>query len=254
MEDLVSIVMPSYNTAAYVEETIQSVLNQTYINWELLFVDDCSSDDTLKIMKKYKSDSRIKIFKGKKNVGAAICRNKALREANGRWIAFLDSDDLWYPNKLEKQLNFMKENGYHFSYTNYEEIDESGKDLNVLVSGPNKITKVGMFNYCWPGCLTVMYDRDFIGEIQIENIRKNNDYAIWLKVCKKTNCYLLNECLAKYRKGRKGSISSHSVAKLIRWHYILFREAEHMGISGSLINTGRNLVFGFYKKKRYIKG
>lgn len=109
MGDLVSIVMPSYNTAAYVEESIQSVLDRTYTNWELLFVDDGSSDETLEIMKKYKSDLRIKLFKGKTNAGAAICRNKALREAKGKWIAFLDSDDLWYPSKLEKQLRFMKE-------------------------------------------------------------------------------------------------------------------------------------------------
>lgn len=110
-----------------------------------------------------------------------------------------------------------------------------------------------MFNYCWPGCLTVMYDANFIGLIQIENIRKNNDYAMWLKICKKANCFLLDECLAQYRRGRKGSVSTQSIKSLIGWHYKLFHEADKENTVMSLINTGRNLVFGFYKKKKYVK-
>ena len=121
-ENMVSIIMPSYNTASYIKESIQSVLNQTYTNWELIIVDDCSTDETEEVLATI-TDSRIKYFKNKENSGAAISRNKALREARGQWIAFLDSDDLWLPNKLEKQINFMKNNGYKFSYTNYEEID-----------------------------------------------------------------------------------------------------------------------------------
>ncbi len=252
MGELVSIIMPSYNTAAYVEETIQSVFNQTYTNWELLFVDDCSSDETLDLIKKYTLDSRFRVFKGKKNSGAAVCRNKALREAKGKWVAFLDSDDLWYPEKLENQISFMKKNGYHFTYTDYEEIDEDGNRMHVLVTGPKRITRTGMFRYCWPGCLTVMYDREFVGEVQIKNIRKNNDYAMWLKVCKKADCFLLDECLAKYRRGRKGSISTHNKVELIKWHYELFHECEHFNTIKSFIFTGRNIAFGILKKKLYV--
>jgi len=191
-------------------------------------------------------------FKNKKNAGAAVSRNRALREAKGRWIAFLDSDDLWFPDKLEKQLQFMKDHNYHFSYTNYEEIDMDGNKTGVLVTGPKKITKTGMFNYCWPGCLTVMYDADYVGLIQIEDIKKNNDYAMWLKVCKKADCYLLDECLGQYRKGRVGSISTHSYANLIKWHYRLFREAENQTVLSSLVNTMKNMGFGYYKKKKYV--
>jgi glycosyltransferase involved in cell wall biosynthesis len=148
--------MPSYNTGKFIKQTIESVLAQTYANWELIIVDDCSPDNTDEIVKPFLSDQRIKYLKNEKNSGAAVSRNRALREAKGKWVAFLDSDDLWKPEKLEKQIGFMERNGYSFSYTNYSEIDESGKPNGTTVSGPKKITKAGFFNYCWPGCLTVM--------------------------------------------------------------------------------------------------
>lgn len=251
MNDLVSIIMPSYNTAQYIAETIQSVINQTYQNWELIIIDDCSTDSTDVVIEMI-HDSRIRYIKNKKNSGAAISRNRALRLARGRWIAFLDSDDLWKPEKLEKQIRFMKNNKCYFSYTNYEEIDADGNKTNVVVTGPKVITKTGMFNYCWPGCLTVMYDRKKIGLIQIEDIKKNNDYAMWLKVCKKTRCYLLDEVLAEYRRGRTGSISTHRYKELIKWHYKLFRFVERENQISSLINTARNIIFGIYKKKKYV--
>lgn len=253
MDDLVSIVMPSYNTAKYIAETVQSVLAQTYQNWELIIVDDCSTDDTNEVVKPFLRDSRIRYLKNEKNSGAAVSRNRALREAKGKWIAFLDSDDLWMPEKLEKQIAFMKENGYHFSYTDYMEIDEASRPNGKTVTGPKKITKAGMFNYCWPGCLTVMYDAETVGLIQIADIKKNNDYAMWLKACKKADCYLLDESLAKYRK-RTGSISNHGYMKLVKWHYKLFREAENQNPVSSIVLTMRNLFFGVIKKIKYVKG
>lgn len=253
-EELVSIIMPSYNCGKFVEETIRSVQAQTYRNWEIIFMDDCSSDDTIsKVMQLREDDSRIRLFRNKINSGAAVSRNNALREAKGRWIAFLDSDDVWEPEKLEKQVQFMEENGYAFSYTGYQEIDNESKPTGVFVSGPKHVTKAEMFAFCWPGCLTVMYDRDKIGLIQIEDIKKNNDYAMWLKICRKADCYLLDECLAKYRRGRVGSVSTHGVTTMIKWHYKLWREAEKMGVVPSLWHTGVNLLFGFYKKMRYVK-
>ncbi len=253
MNDLVSIIMPSYNTSEFIAESISSVLNQTYQNWELIIVDDCSTDNTDCIINSF-SDKRIKLLKNEKNSGAAFSRNRGIREAKGKWIAFLDSDDLWYPHKLEKQLKYMIDNNYQFSYTNYEEIDENSNPLGKLITGPKKITRHGMFNYCWPGCLTVMYDAETIGLIQIENIKKNNDYAIWLKICKKTNCYLLDESLGKYRRGRKGSISNQSYLDLIKWHYILFRNSEKESVFLSIWHTCWNIYFGLWKKMRYIRG
>lgn len=251
MNDLVSIIMPSYNTAQYIEESIQSVRMQTYTNWELIIVDDCSTDNTDEVVREIQ-DSRIKYMKNEKNSGAAESRNRALREAKGKWIAFLDSDDLWYPEKLEKQIAFMKKNDYYFSYTKYTEINPSGEDNGVTVSGPKRITKSGMYNYCWPGCLTVMYDKEKIGLIQIVDIKKNNDYAMWLKVCRKANCYLLDEVLGKYRKGRMGSVSTHSIKTMIGWHFILFRKVEKQPYVMAWVSTIRNMFFGIWKKIKYV--
>ena len=245
--------MPSYNTECFIRETIESVLAQSYSNWELIIVDDCSTDNTDDVIKDYLSDDRIYYIKNDQNSGAAISRNRALREAKGKWIAFLDSDDMWEPHKLEKQIAFMQENGYHFSYTNYVEIDENSIPNGRSVTGPKRITKHGMYNYCWMGCLTVMYDAEAVGLVQIEDIKKNNDYAMWLKICRTANCYLLDETLARYRK-RSGSISNHGYMKLIKWHYKLYREAEKKNPFFSAVLTVRNLFFGVLKKVLYVKG
>ncbi len=252
--DLVSIIMPNYNCEKYIEETVNSVLNQTYQNWELLIVDDCSSDNSLVILKRFEqNDNRIKVYVNETNKGAAYSRNLALREAKGKWIAFLDSDDLWVPEKLEKQITFMKENDYHFSFTKYGQIDQYSNSLNTEVSGPKKVTPKKMFRYCYLGCLTVIYDSEIIGIVQInDNIKKRNDYAIWLKVCKKATCYYLNEKLAFYRK-RVGSISHQSKFSLIKYHYYLFRNSENMSCIHALFCTLRNLFFGVFKKLKYVK-
>ena len=185
-----------------------------------------------------------------KKSGAAIARNTAIRIAKGKYIAFLDSDDLWKEDKLRKQVEFMKKNKYAFTYTNYTKIDEEGNDLNIQVTGPKKIGKSGMYNYCWLGCLTVMYDSEQVGLIQIENLKKNNDYAIWLKVIEKSKCYLLNENFAKYRI-RSNSISNHKKINLIKYHYLLFKDGEKKNAILAFIYTIRNLFFGVVKKVVY---
>lgn len=251
-DNMVSIVMPSFNTALYIARAIRSVQVQTYTNWELIIVDDCSSDNTDEVVFPFLRDKRIKYIRNLKNQGAALSRNTALRQARGRWIAFLDSDDVWAKNKLEKQLNFMLRNDYHFSYTRYEEIDEKSERTGVVVSGPRHITKRKMYEYCWPGCLTVMYDRSLVGNLQIIDIKKNNDYAIWLKVIEKTDCFLFDKCLVLYRRGRTGSISTQGYITMIRWHYRLFREnGNNIFLAG--IRTVRNLFFGILKKIVYVK-
>lgn len=251
---LVSIITPTWACAAFIAETIKSIQAQNYQNWELLIQDDCSKDNTLEVVKPFmEADKRINYECNPENSGAAITRNNALRRAKGRWIAFLDSDDLWSEDKLEKQLGFMVKNGYHFSYTGYEEMDEDSNITGVRLSGPKHVTKLGMFSFCWPGCLTVMYDREHVGLLQIADIKKNNDYAMWLKVIKKADCYLLDECLARYRRGRKGSVSTHGYGTMIRWLYKLWHEAMGMNAVASLFWTGMNLACGVYKKLRYVK-
>lgn len=250
---LVSIITPTWNCARFIEETIHSVQAQTYQNWELIISDDCSTDNTYSIIEPFlRSDSRIKYICNKYNSGAAVTRNNALRVACGKWIAFLDSDDLWKPEKLEKQITFMHTNSFVFSYTNYVEIDETSKELGVEVTGPKKINCWGMYAYCWPGCLTVVYDASVIGLLQIGDIKKNNDYAMWLKVINKSKCYLLNETLAFYRR-RSGSISNHSYLSLISWHYRLFKEVEHKSVTLSVLLVLLNICAGVLKKVIFVK-
>ncbi len=250
---LVSIITPTYNCGRFIEETIKSVQAQTYTEWEMIISDDCSTDDTREVIAPYlESDPRIKYICNEKNSGAAITRNNALKVAKGRWIAFLDSDDLWLPEKLEKQIRFMEENGYAFSYHEYTEISESGEDLGVYVSGRKSVGKFGMYACCWPGCLAVMYDARKIGLIQINDVKKNNDTAMWLKVIRKANCYLLKENLARYRR-RKGSITPPSLKARILWHYRLFRDAEEMNPVFSVFWMCMNMVGNLYKKVFFVR-
>lgn len=248
---LVSIIMPSWNTGTLIKDSICSVINQTYTQWELLIVDDCSNDDTDIIVKSF-NDKRIRYFKNEKNLGAALTRNKALKEAQGEWIAFLDSDDLWYPTKLEKMLNFAQLNNYSFIYHEYEKIDENNKQLNIYVTGPEVISKRKMYHYGYPGCLTIMYSAKVHGLIQIKDIKKNNDYAILLVLCKKANCYLLKENLAKYRI-RKKSISHDRLRKKLKSHYDLFHICDGKPSLIAFWLAFANMWYGIWKKKKYEK-
>lgn len=248
---LVSIIMPSYNTGSYIAQSIESVLAQTYPYWELIIVDDCSTDDTDEVIAKYLSDSRIIYLKNATNSGAAVSRNRALREAKGKWIAFLDSDDLWTPEKLEKQISFMESTGHKFTYTDYK-IQLNGQWLPYVYTGPSVVNKRRMKDYCYFSTITVMYDREYVGLVQIAPVKKNNDYAMWLKIIERANCYRLPECLSCYIK-HDGSISSGSKLKLIKHHYVLWRIAEEKGIFSSCVLTLRNLFWGVIKKLKYKK-
>ena len=254
---LVSIITPTWACGRFIAETIRSIQDQTYPNWELLIQDDCSTDNTKEVVERLKAESpelreKIKYACNPRNTGAAITRNNALRRAKGRWIAFLDSDDLWEPTKLEKQLRFMVENNYVFTYHEYTEMSEDGKDLGVYVSGIKKVSEFQMYACCWPGCLTVMYDAEKIGLIQIKDVKKNNDTAMWLKVVKKAPCYLLKENLARYRR-RAVSITPKPLWKRIWAHYPLFRIAEEMNPMRATFWVVMNVFGNAYKKLFYVK-
>ena len=250
---IVSIIMPAFKCARFIEESIKSVQAQTYKYWELIIVDDCSNDGTISIVTTLQAkDDRIRIHTNASNSGAAVSRNLALRVAKGKWIAFLDSDDLWEPAKLEKQINFMKENDFAFSYHEYIEIDEDGKELGVRVSGKPRVRKFDMYSCCWPGCLSVMYDAEKIGLIQVNDIKKNNDTAMWLKVIRKADCYLLPEVLGKYRR-RSGSITPKPIWQRVWAHYPLFRVAEEMDPIKATLCVLMNVIGNAYKKIKFVK-
>ena len=253
IDGLVSVIMPSWNTADLIGESIRSVQAQTYPDWELIIVDDCSTDDTAAVVAAF-DDERIRFFENETNSGAALSRNRGLREARGEWIAFLDSDDLWMPDKLEKQIAFMRANDYPLSYTEYDKIDEGGNPLNIYVSGPAAVNLRKMYRYDYVGQLTMMYSAKVFGLIQIGDIKKNNDYAIRLQLFRRrgTVALLLKECLARYRV-RKVSISHDKLSKKLRSHYDLFRVCDGRSAIVSFLFACRNMWFGLLKKKKYEK-
>lgn len=223
---LVSVITPNYNGANFIIDTIKSVQAQTYSNWEMLIVDDNSSDDSISIIEEYiKTDQRIKLFKNTENLGAAVSRNIAIENAKGRFIAFLDGDDLWKVNKLERQIEFMLTNKYSFTYTWYDQITESSTFIKKIENLPIKISYDELLSKNIVGCLTAIYDTKTFGKIYMPLIRKRQDFGLWLKLLKQENCgYCLNENLAEYRI-RENSVSSNKF-DLIRYHWYLYHEIE----------------------------
>ncbi len=252
MSSLVSIITPTFNSEKYIVETIQSVINQTYTNWELIIIDDASTDTTLQIIEELKAkENRIKIFKFPSNVGAGIARNKGIEIAKGDFIAFLDADDLWKSNKLEKQLMFMKEKNVTVSYSSYSLIDEKGKALNKVINAlpyldKRKITKA---NYI--GNLTGMYHAKVLGKIYMPTIRKRQDWGLWLRCIERASkAYGMLEVLAVYRV-RKNSISSNKI-NLLKYNYLFYRKACNFG---PLKSGGYLILFlfeHFIVKSKYI--
>lgn len=236
MSALVSIVTPTYNCGKFIEETIKSVLNQTYKNWEMIIVDDCSTDNTGEIVKKYvDADDRIIYYCLDNNSGAAVARSKAIELARGNYIAFLDSDDLWTTDKLEVQLNIMKKNKWNFTCTSYEQIDEDSNSLDKVIKSIPRTNYNRLLLDCPVGNSTVMYNVEKMGKFVVPNIRKRNDDALWLQMLKKEKyIYGIDKVLMKYRI-RGNSISSNKL-QLVKYHWILYRKVERLSIIRSIFH------------------
>lgn len=235
-KNLVSIITPTYNCGAFIAETMDSVLAQTYGNWEMIIVDDCSTDDTKAVVEAYQAkDARFIYHCLEQNSGAAVARTKAMELANGEYMAFLDSDDLWTPDKLERQLKFMNDNSYAFSCTAYEQIDEESKPLGKVIKTVPKTDYNRLLLDCPVGNSTVMYNVEKMGKFQVPNIRKRNDDALWLQMLKKEKyIHGMEDVLMRYRI-RSGSISANKF-KVIKYHWILYREIEHLSVPRSLFH------------------
>lgn len=252
MSPLISIITPNYNCARFIAQTIESVLAQTYTNWEMLIVDDCSTDGSYEIAQEYaEKDSRIKVFRNEKNSGAAVSRNRAIEASSGEYVAFLDSDDLWLPEKLEKQIAFMQKHDCDFSFTEYEHIDEENKRLHQIANVTKHLSYRKMMMHCWPGCLTVMYNQSVTGKIYAENIKKNNDHALFLRVLKKCNNVMgMKEVLAQYRI-RKGSISSEK-STIIKYYIQVIHDFEKKPLVFAWFCVFTHVfVKTFFKYRRY---
>ena len=230
MEKLVSIIMPAYNCADYIAESIKSVQNQSYRNWELIVADDNSTDGTVDTVRSVAADdNRIHLLETDINLGPAAARNRAINAAQGDYIAFLDSDDIWFPDKLSRQISFMEQTGYDFTYTAYEKINERSEKMGIVVSAPKSVNYSSMLYRGDPiGNLTVVYDATKLGKFYVPDIKKRNDFALWLKMmhdCKRA--YGLNEVLASYRV-RAGSISSTRKSELLKYYWELYRDIERL--------------------------
>lgn len=232
-EPLVSIIMPAYNAEKYIKFAIESVLAQNYMNWELLICDDASKDATKKIVNDYKNfDNRIKLISLEKNSGAAIARNQAIEKAVGDFIAFLDSDDVWFKEKLKKQVSFMIENNYDFSCTFYNKISSEGFELNSKIAYKSTGTYDDLLLNC-PGNSTVIYNSKLLGKYYISDIRKRNDYLMWLQIIKSSKrIYCLEEILSSHR------IIENSLSKkkssLIKYHWYIYRKEENLSFFKSV--------------------
>jgi teichuronic acid biosynthesis glycosyltransferase TuaG len=252
-QNLVSIITPSFNSEKFIAETIASVQNQTHINWEMIIVDDCSTDYTVSIIEQFiKNDDRIHLFQLDKNSGAGIARDIALSKAKGDYIAFLDADDLWKPLKLEKQLQFLKESKIPFTFSFYDCIDEEGNKLNKRVEAPRNLSYSQLFFCNYVGNLTGIYEVNFFGKIAISSTRKRQDWMVWLTILKKIKkAKPVPESLAIYRI-RNNSLSASKV-DLLKHNFAVYRSFHGFSYMASLSIMIGFLVTQLIIKPRYIK-
>lgn len=221
---LVSVIIPSFNSAQFIAEAIQSVQLQSYANWEIIVVDDASQDATFTIVSKLiKADTRIKLYQLAVNSGTGVARNLGVEKAKGKYFAFLDADDLWKPEKLEKQLEWMQTHQLPFTFSFYECIDEEGKSLNKVVQAPKNLSYKQLFFCNYIGNLTGIYDVHFFGKLPIAIIRKRQDWMLWLTILKKIkSAKPVPESLAYYRI-RSNSISTAKV-NLLRYNFAVYKQ------------------------------
>lgn len=237
---LVSVVMPTYNCGKYILKSVDSVLAQTMNDWEIQIVDDCSTDNTAEILAPYlEKYPQIHYFRLPQNGGPAVARTEAIRRASGKYVAFLDSDDIWFPQKLEKQIAFMKETSSYFSCTAYSCMDDDGNSLHYALYPPAKTDYRKCIRLSNPiGNLTAMYDQEKLGKFEVPMIKKRNDFALWLQILKKTPyCAGMQEVLGTYRTGRKGSVSNNKL-KQGKYHWQLYHDIEHHGYIRSIYEIG----------------
>lgn len=229
-QPLVSVIMPCYNMEKFIACTIESVQRQTYPNWELLIVDDTSIDKTADVVKNHqKKDDRIHFFVKPKHSGIADTRNHCIKMAKGRFLAFLDSDDVWHPEKLERQLHFMMERKIGFSYSSYDCIDEQGNPLEKTVKSAGNLDYNAYMKNTIIGCSTVMIDTTIINNVFVPNFRTSEDTAMWLNILKKGFlAYAIEQPLTSYRIRQHSASSNKLKAASDLWR--VYRKQEKLSL------------------------
>lgn len=250
MNDLVSVIMPVFNAEKYLKQTLESLLNQEYANWELIVVDDKSKDGSLSILREFsKKEPRIVLIEKEQNSGSADSRNKGIDRAGGRFIAFLDADDLWDPDFLSSMTKYMTENDSAFSFASYRIIDESGNELTKPFLIENKkYNYFDMLLYNRVGLLTAMYDVSKIGKMHFDVSLKSlrDDYALWLDILGKSNYGLgYQGIIASYRVHSNAMTSNKK--RVFRAHYNMLRKHAGHSILPSFFFTSTHFLNGFRK-------
>ena len=232
-KEKVSIIVPMYNAEKFIGKTIESVLSQTYENWEMLIMNDVSTDNSLAVVNEYaKKDDRIKVVNTEKNMGVVKGRNHLIDLANGKFIAFLDADDYWHSQKLEKQIQFMKEKNAGISCTEYTRVKENGEKINEVVI-KSEISYTDMLKNNYLGCLTVMYDVEKVGKRYFKELEKNEDYVLWLEIVKNVKTIFgLKENLAYYRVLDNSRSSNKAKTAKVRWE--IYRKVEKLPFLNSV--------------------
>ena len=234
------MIIPVYNCEKYIEETIESVLNQTYGNIEIILVDDCSTDNSLKIMQRYVSD-KVKLIELKHNQGKALAFNKGLDYINGQYLGLIDGDDIWFSDKLEKQIKFMIDKNYDFTFTSYQQVSHDKKIRYKVIKSIKEVTYYRMLLYCPIAYSTVILNIGKLGKRSLPNLKKRQDYALWLEILKEGYfAHGLPEVLAQYRI-RPDSISRNKV-NLIKWNWKVYREFENLSILKSFMYLNTSII------------
>ena len=248
MVPAVSVIMPVYNSEKFLEESADSVLSQQYDSLELLMIDDGSTDTSRDIIRKLAAkDQRVKPLFLQSNAGSAGARNAGIKEASGRFIAFLDSDDIWLPTKLAAQLPFMQEAGVPVSFTAYRKMNSSGK-LMGTVRVPEKVNYHNLLKTNSIGMLTAVFDREMVGSRQLPEIRLQHDYALWLQILRDDHvAHGLNRVLAHHRI--HGSSISRNKADAARYQWRVYREIEGLGRIKSAWYFAHYAVYGLLKHR-----
>lgn len=247
-KDKISIIIPTYNSSRFIISTLESVKIQTYRNFEVIIIDDCSNDNTIDLIEKFIFENPnldIKFIKKEQNTGVAVSRNIGIDESKGKYIAFLDSDDLWEMDKLEKQINFSKSNGYSFIYNAIDIINENGE----IIKKKRKIIKIVSYKTLLKQTIistsSVFIDIEKIGYFQMPLLRSGQDYATWLILLRKNNAYGIDEALTHYRRSNN-SLSSNKF-KSIKQVYSIQRKQEKIGVLSSTYNTIFFIINAFIK-------
>ncbi|SFV88919.1 Putative N-acetylgalactosaminyl-diphosphoundecaprenol glucuronosyltransferase [hydrothermal vent metagenome] len=246
IKHLVSVITPSYNSAMFIKQTIESVIKQTHQKWEMIIIDDCSTDASVNIIRDYiQKDSRIRLITLEENSGPAIARNKGIKVAKGKYLTFIDSDDIWNEYFLEKSIKFINIKECDFIFASYERVDENLKSILKPFIVPKKVNYHDVLKTCSISCLTAFMDMHNIGKFYMENVG-HEDYTLWLKILKKIDCaYGIQEPLAKYRISNN-SLSRNKIQSAL-WQWQIYRKIEKLSLIKSIYYFVQYAYYGFKK-------